>query len=691
MPTPLSPIQADWVPIYRRFADRLLDFADDRSALLEHIRSAYRAAGRSLPMLEREGYELRDICPFTVLGLFNRRPNTSANRSSILLHLQRELGLPEQAPTSFEGIPTFHVQRGTVYYFIGDRGQDDIQHLWDLFAAAIHYADESSEQTSRRFIELYHVCQKQKGVKWNLSIAFFWMRPQCYLSLDGKTRWYLTNSVCPNEQLSQVPSAQQYLKLCERVKEEQKIQEFTGLVRLALHEADSENERRKQSNDGVATPPRKILQLTVENGVYHVDIDISSEEWKEMLQDRNIFSPEALNMVLEWYRQPGHQASNKEVMADTHPGRKSTPYNGIVIGLGKRIVRHLQRFEVRDTTGKGSSYFCIPFEGWHGEHGDFIWKLRDELAEAIRELHLADEAVEDSTPLAAAEPEPTMPVWEAYTEEDFLNEVYLSRGEFETMRNQLLRKKNIILQGAPGVGKTFCAERLAWALMGCKDCSRIRQIQFHAGYSYEDFMLGYRPNGQGFELKKGPFYQSCQQAAADPERPYFFIIDEMNRGNLNKIFGELFVLLESSYRGRRMQLMYGSEEFAIPENLHLIGMMNTADRSLALLDFALRRRFAFFELEPAFDSAGFTRWRESASSRALNRLVETVKSLNQCLDKGFRIGHSFFCGLRLEEALEPQLAAVVNHELIPQLEEYWFDEPERVQEWAERLSQCLQG
>lgn len=163
----------------------------------------------------------------------------------------------------------------------------------------------------------------------------------------------------------------------------------------------------------------------------------------------------------------------------------------------------------------------------------------------------------------------------------------MTEEEYDQLTSILQMKKNIILQGAPGVGKTFVAERLAFSLMGKPDLERVMTIQFHQSYSYEDFIMGFRPSTSGFELRRGAFYTFCKKAESDKNHDYFFIIDEINRGNLSKIFGELFMLIENDKRGKSLQLLYSDEQFSIPENLYIIGMMNTADRSLALLDYAL--------------------------------------------------------------------------------------------------------
>ncbi len=275
----------------------------------------------------------------------------------------------------------------------------------------------------------------------------------------------------------------------------------------------------------------------------------------------------------------------------------------------------------------------------------------------------------------------------------FMKDVFITREEYNKIASLLEYKKNLCLQGPPGVGKTFMAKRLAYAMMGLKDDSKIKFVQFHQSYSYEDFIMGYKPTENGFELQKGVFYEFCKEAEDDPIHKYFFIIDEINRGNLSKIFGELFMLVENDKRGEGLRLLYRKEEeFSIPSNVYIIGMMNTADRSLAMMDYALRRRFAFYTIEPALSNPKFV---ETIRNTSLEKLVDKVNELNkvisadQLLGPGFQIGHSYFCAS--EDALkDPHLASnIVEYELVPLVEEYWYDDDKKKKEWIKNLRESI--
>lgn len=275
---------------------------------------------------------------------------------------------------------------------------------------------------------------------------------------------------------------------------------------------------------------------------------------------------------------------------------------------------------------------------------------------------------------------------------------FISEDEFDEIVELLFRKKNIILQGAPGVGKTFLARKIAYQLIGQMKDENIETVQFHQSYSYEDFMQGIRPATSGeFKVRNGIFYNFCVRARENAEETYVFIIDEINRGNLSKIFGELMMLIESDKRSPRyaLKLTYSEEDspkFYVPENVYIIGCMNTADRSIAIVDYALRRRFAFCSIEPELGDS----FKEFLCSELSKEFVDNIcNKLNRVnsiiretpsLGKGLEIGHSYFCQISSVDDEDEWWKSICKYEIFPYLQEICFENEELCGELCSILS-----
>lgn len=314
------------------------------------------------------------------------------------------------------------------------------------------------------------------------------------------------------------------------------------------------------------------------------------------------------------------------------------------------------------------------------------------------EIEVTDD--EDSIPDIAPPPPPIEP----YSIDDVLEDgCFLARGDIERLLERLRTRKNLILQGPPGTGKTWIARRLAFALMGEKDERRVRTVQFHPNLSYEDFVRGWRQAGDGkLELADGVFMEAIRKASESPAAKFVVVIEEINRGSPAQIFGELLTLLEAGKRtpGEAIELCYPDPDGTrrpvhVPENLHVIGTMNIADRSLALVDLAFRRRFAFVTLEPKLGEAwrgwvvregGVDPERVEDIERRIDELNERIAG-DPNLGKQFRIGHSYVTPThRIEDgATRDWFRQVAETEIGPLLEEYWFDSPDKAKEAVERL------
>ena len=398
--------------------------------------------------------------------------------------------------------------------------------------------------------------------------------------------------------------------------------------------------------------------------------ELTKDKWIELLADVNIFHEKDLVYLTKMY-ELGGQATATQLGEALGMNRSS--FNSPIVNLAKRIKQETGLEDVLRDDGS-ICYWCVLFEGEYEEDNHFMWSLKPNLKEAL------GETISDRT------------IYASYSKEAFLEEVFIDEKIYDKIASLLKYKKNIILQGPPGVGKTFVSKRLAYSLMGTKDESRVEMVQFHQNYSYEDFVMGFRPKENGFSLQYGVFYDFCQRALNNPEEDYYFVIDEINRGNLSKIFGELFMLIERDKRDEFVTMGYSKQKFTVPSNLHLIGTMNTADRSLAQLEVALRRRFAFVTLEPAFNE----KWRqhmikENVSVEMVSKIQQTVEKLNEDiindyqLGSGYAIGHSFFSAKPDDISESYWYDGIMSFEILPLLEEYYFDRPEKVVQLREEI------
>jgi len=668
-----------WIPFYEEFANKLLKYKSNRSELLAVIKSCFENLPLSYPFKERGVDEYDDIDPFTVFGSFNRGL-TDTNRIALLERYKFAFEVNADVPRDFDGVPTLMNMSSWFFAYKKNRGEKDIDNLWDLFEIALEYADGNIGLTDM-FIRTYDKVIKQKQVKWNITIGLYWVRPKVFLSLDSASRTYLPEFNPPlgldiANNLDRLPEGKNYMEMTHYIKDSFSYESSmaSSFYELSLKAFEYVNQIERN-----AASQKETFDWT-STEEYHPGLTM--DDWKEFILEVELPNHPSPIKMLKGMMELGGEASCKQ-LSILYGGVPST-YVGCAVSLAQRVKKYFNL-----TSKDDGSIYVIPFLGRrdHENSKNFIYTIRPELMDALNEIDLSH----IDPHISSSDEESHI---EKYTDTNFLRDVYITEGKYRTCVSRLKRKKNLILQGAPGVGKTYAARRLAWSIMGCMDDRKIVFVQFHQNYSYEDFIMGYKPVGNGFELKEGIFYDFCITAKNDPYNDYFFIIDEINRGNMSKIFGELLMLIEKDYRKESVTLAYRKESFSVPENVYIIGMMNTADRSLSMIDYALRRRFSFVEMTPGFDSRGFSKYQSKVENALFPKLIAKIKALNAdietdpSLGKGFCIGHSYFCNLESDCSTET-LREIVECDIIPMLEEYWFDDEEKSNRWADDLRGVL--
>ena len=702
-----------WTSFYMELASALLKYKNNRSELIEILETIFSDAEMNFPFKEKGKELYEDICPFTIFGSFNKGI-TNANRIALLEQFAKQFSIKADIPTEFDGIPTVMNLSAWFFLYKENRGEHDIDNLWNLLEKAISYSDETSITNKNAFIAAYNTVIKQKMIKWNITMGLYWIRPYTFINLDSTNRSFITDSNNMPHYFTTIfsnlnkglPDGASYLFMCEQARNALKNEEYPyhSFPELSYYAWKSTNEEKnndvpttsvdsnvKETDYWIYSPGEnacmweEFYKLGIMGIGWDYVTDLKGFDSKEKIKDymKKVHNPSYS------YRNNAHclwQFANEIKIGDVIFVKK-----GMHKILGKGVVTSDYIYDSTRETYKHIRKVKWTNKGEWEYPQQVVMKTLTCISpypDNVQQLlSLFSENTLEETP------EQIEIKYPSYTKDDFLNEVYMDEDTYNTLTELIEAKYNVILQGAPGVGKTFAAKRLAYSIMGQKDISRVTMVQFHQSYSYEDFIQGYRPSKDGFELVNGTFYKFCKEAGEDNERPYFFIIDEINRGNLSKILGELMMLIEKDKRGEKIKLLYSNEWFTVPQNVRIIGMMNTADRSLALMDYALRRRFAFFDFAPAFSSEGFKNYLVEKNSPKLEKLITIVESLNntisadESLGDGFRIGHSYFC---TDDIISDEwLKSVVEYEVIPLIKEYWFDEPAKIRDWSTTLRNAI--
>lgn len=822
-----------WVEFYKEFATKLLAYKNDRKALIAKLQDVYQKIDMKFPKMESDGTVV-DIDPFTIFGLFNKGI-TDDNRKLILGGIAKAFDIKSSVPLAFDGIPVLNNQKATFFYFIGDREESDIDNLWDMFEIAVKYADDKTADNKEMFEKMFDTVVQQKGVRWNITMGLYWVRPDIYINLDSRNREFIISEQLLAENylgelndLKVMPTGKQYCDLCETVTEifAKEESEYSSFPEFSL--AAWTTTKNKTVNDVADVSSDSTYWPSLEE----YNPNISSDEWVLFLQEDKKSYPATLEM-LKAILELGGEATCKKVGELLGEHSSSCVSRGNT--LGRRAKKKFKLPPCMD--GENERYFPIPFVGRYvNEDGErlYAWKLRPELKEALESMNLG----------------------EVKTVEQTITDV----------------SKNTILYGPPGTGKTYNTVVYAVAIIENKKLQAVKDedysevlarynqykseeliefTTFHQSYGYEEFIEGIKPimdntddeqndiqyqiasglfksfcdkagrpilkqkkkdiglnssptvwkvslEGTGdnptreecmqnghirvgydsygesissdtnfteggknvinafvYKMKVGDIVLSCYSATTidaigvvtgdyewheeyehykrlrkvdwivkgvrediteinngstltlssvyklnismadimeiiarkapttteveEKKKNYVFVIDEINRGNISKIFGELITLIEPTKRigqpeGMKVKLPYSQKPFGVPDNVYIIGTMNTADRSIAAIDTALRRRFRFKEMLPDAEVLDGI-YVDDISIKDM--FVKMNNRIAVLYDTEHTLGHAYFLPLKAKPTVET-LASIFADSIIPLLQEYFYEDYEKI-------------
>lgn len=693
-----------WIPIYQELANELARWQNRQGELITYLESLRTQGYTITPLLDKdendERFLIREMDPFTFFGVFNRRIGQD-QRIAIIGQMKRYFNLQSLVPEDFDGIPVLFPQSSWFIAYQSSRDPGDVGRLWRVFQLALTNDPLKNPEFLKAFDDALNVRQ----TNFNLTVALYWIRPHTFLNLDRNTRNYLQIKT-PSEGLNAAFYVDAIRSASARGKS------FPELSYEAWHA------KPPPGQPPVEPTPQDTSYWLV--GAYWSDKD-PADQTNRFLEE-SIWQNGYTDRLLEEVK--SMRVGDKIAIKAVSTQRNGLPFdnrNKTVSRMAIKAIGTIMKNRNDGRTVEVEWDHDFQEKSWYFyTYRPTVWHLRTE--EDYPHRDLAQKLIEFvwhnkpqdydwfcelwfGTDEGTTKPPPSdgdVPISPYSIEDMIASGVFLSEDELRQFLDRLRIKKAMILQGPPGVGKTFIARKLAYALMEEKDDARIETAQFHQSYSYDDFVRGWRPSQQAgtFTLQNGIFYEFCERARNDPDREYVFIIDEINRGNLSQIFGELLMLIEHDKRKPdfAVQLLYRHEDeprFYIPQNVYLLGLMNLADRSLAMVDYALRRRFAFMTLKPQYESNLFRQWLEEREMHTdlIQLIVERLTALNKeirddpLLGENYQVGHSFFCpnGENFAGFDKNWYEAIVQTEIVPLLKEYWFDNAEKANEAERKL------